>query len=379
MKKMIFFFIIISILLINIKGKEEIEEDRGVFISYIELSREIKGKDIKTAQNNIDKMILNIRDLKLNMIILQVRPSCDAIYKSKIYPYSLYVVEKEGDTTFDILDYFIKKAHEYKIKLIAWINPYRIRTTEDINTITEYSPAYSYLNTDTIYIKNGIYWNPSKEIVTNLIVKGVEEVLNYNVDGILFDDYFYPSSDIDQKDYELYRNTNSNISLEEYHLKVINNMIEKVYKLCKSKNIKFGISPDGNIDNNYKVHYADVKKWMSTNNYIDFIMPQIYYGFYNSTKSYYKTTKEWESLLTNKHIDLYIALAFYKIGKEDRYAREGIREWIDSNNIIMREVFLSRNLNQYKGFVLFRYDNVFKTDVNQNSKIELENLKRIMK
>ena len=108
-------------------------------------------------------------------------------------------------------------------------------------------------------------------------------------------------------------------------------------------------------------------------------MPQIYYGFYNSTKAYTNVIKEWEDLLKN-NIDLYIALAFYKVGVEDKYAKDGRDEWILNDNIIMREVILSRNLKHYKGFSLFRYDNLF--DVNHytnNSLEELNNLKKIIK
>ena len=119
---------------------------------------------------------------------------------------------------------------------------------------------------------------------------------------------------------------------------------------------------------------------MSSDKYVDFIMPQIYYGFYNSTKAYVNVIKEWESLLTNDNIDFLVALAFYKVGIEDKYAKEGIDEWKNNNDIIMREVILSRNLKNYKGFSLFRYDSLFNTDKYTNtSKDELENLKKIIK
>ena len=108
-------------------------------------------------------------------------------------------------------------------------------------------------------------------------------------------------------------------------------------------------------------------------------MPQIYYGFYNSTKDYVNVTKEWESINTN-NIDMYIALAFYKVGIEDKYAKDGRDEWINNNDIIMREVILSRNLKNYKGFALFRYDNLYDTSVyTSTSKMEIENLKKIIK
>lgn len=371
----------IGILITNIDQEEtSLEEVKAVFISYIEINEYIKNDNYEISKSNIRKIINNIKNMNLNTIILQVRAASDSIYNSKIYPKSLYLVEEENDSYYDVLDYFIEEAHKYNVKIIAWINPYRVRTTNNIESISKYNPAYKYINTDTLYIENGIYYNPSKKEVTDLIVKGVEEVLEYKIDGLLFDDYFYPSTKIDEKDYQEYINSNDYVSPENYRLDVINNMVKKVYKKCKAKNIPFGISPDGNIDNNYNTHYADIKTWMSKDGYIDFIMPQIYYGFYNSSRSYLNTLNEWESYLANENIDLYVALAFYKIGQYDKYAKTGSNEWLENDNIIMREILLSRNVKKYKGFALFRYDNIFNENVFTNNTVkEIENLKKIIK
>lgn len=383
MRKILVIIILSIVLISNIKldrtSIKKEEETRAIFVSYIELNKYIKGNDYEISKRNIRKIIKNIKSLKCNTIILQVRSASDAIYKSNIYPMSLNIVNTEYDDYYDVLDYFIKESHKSNVKVIVWINPYRIRTTCDKTTITEKNPAYKYLDTDIVYINNGIYYNPSKQETEDLIVKGVEEVLNYDVDGILFDDYFYPDNNIDKKDYEEYIKNNEFIEEKDYRLNIVNKMVKRVYKTCKNKNIKFGISPDGNIDNNYNKNYADVKSWLKSNEYIDFIMPQIYYGFYNSTRDYIKVTKEWENLIENKDIELYIALAFYKVGMEDKYAKSGFNEWIDNDNIIMREILLSRNLKNYKGFSLFRYENIFNEEIYTKTSIkEIENLKKIL-
>lgn len=370
MKKIIIIIILfLLVIILNVlKEKEELDEEtRAIFISYIELHEYITN-DINSSKKNIDKMINNINELKLNTIILQVRDNCNAIYDSKIF---------SNDYDFDVLDYFIKESNKKNIKVIAWINPYRVRTNSNIESIN--NNIYKYINKNTLYINNGIYLNPSKKEVENLIINGVKEVLNYKIDGILFDDYFYPSTDIDVLDYEDYIKENDYLTKEQYQLNIINNMIKKVHDECSKKKVLFGVCPDGNIDNNYNSHRADVRLWMREDGYIDFIMPQIYYGFYNSTKSYVNVIKEWESLLEN-NISFYVALAFYKVGVEDKYAKEGKDEWILNDNIIMREVFLSRNLKNYKGFSLFRYDNVFDDDHYTNNSLgELNNLKKIIK
>ena len=161
------------------------------------------------------------------MIILQVRSFSDAIYNSNIYPWSSSVSNIEGDNPgYDILKYFVKKAHSKNISIHAWINPYRVRMSDDINSISSINPAFKYINTDTLYINDGIFYNPAKDDVIDLIVDGVEELVkNYSVDGVLFDDYFYPSIDVDINDYNNYKKKNKNISLEEFHLENVNKMI----------------------------------------------------------------------------------------------------------------------------------------------------------
>ena len=380
MKKLLFIIIMLLILL-NIgsnKKKNVDKEFRGIYISYIEINKYLKDTNINDSKNNINNMINNVKSLNCNVIVLQVRPSCDAIYYSKIFPISKYL-SSNGSYPYDVLKYFIKVSHNNGIKVYAWINPYRVSTTSDIDSISEFNPAYRFINTDTLYINNGIHFNPSKRDVEDIIVDGVSEVLKYDIDGVLFDDYFYPSNDIDLNDYNEYIKNNNYISLGEYHLNIVNRMIKRVHSICKEKNVSFGVSPDGNIENNYNKNYVDVKRWLSSDKYVDFIMPQLYYGFNNSSKPYIDTINEWKSLIKNKDIDFYIALAFYKVGEIDNYAKEGKYEWIENNNIIMKEIVYSRNIDYYKGFCLYRYDNIFDQDIfKETSKEEIKNVKDVL-
>lgn len=392
MKKEYFLILIIFLLLLvyifikeeNLERKEETLEKRAVFISYIELGNNLRGKSSKDMKETINNMIKNIDNFGFNMIILQIRSFSDAIYKSNIYPSSRSVVNKEGETLpFDILKYFIKESHNKKIELHAWINPYRISNTTDISIISKDNPAYKLLNTNNIKIIDnvGIYYNPASSKVETLILKGIDEVIkNYDVDGIHFDDYFYPkSSDIDKDEYEKAKEVNNNLTLQEFRLNTISSLIKKTYNLIKNydKSILFGISPDGNIDNNYNSNYVDTRLFCTESGYIDYIMPQVYYGFLNSTKPFEETIKSWNNLITNK-IDLIPALAFYKTGNIDKYAKDGVNEWIEYNNIISREVLLSRELSNYNGFALFRYDSIFGSNLTETSFLEKENLKNIL-
>lgn len=337
------------------------EEDRYVFISYIDYSY-LKGKDENILKEEINKMVLNIKENNFNGIILQVRAFSDAIYYSKIFSPSLYIVNNENDKLkLDMLDYFIKLSHENNIKLIAWINPYRIRSNNDISSISGNNIVNKYLNTSSVEIKNGIYFNPAKGEVLDLIIKGVLEIVkNYDVDGILYDDYFYPSKTCDLKDYELYKTQGGTNSLEDFRRDNINKLIRKTYEKIKEVNsdVLFGISPSGNMNNNYNAEYLDIN-YLIENKIVDFIMPQIYYGFDNTNLPFVNTVNSWSNLVKDTNIKFYVALALYKSGLEDKYAKTGINEWINNNDIISKQIIVSRNTYNYEGFSIFRYDYLF--------------------
>ena len=360
--------------------KEE-SELRGVFISYMELNNYIKDKTKEETQKNIDTIIKNIKKNNLNTIILQVRSHDDAIYKSSFFKTSDSILLKDNKA-YDVLDYFINKCESVNIDLFLWINPYRI-TSKD-KEIKNEEFAYNYINTDVIKKVDGIYYyNPASDVTINHVIDGIKELIkNYKFKGILFDDYFYPSDDIDEKEYKEYLKNNKTISLKEYHLSIINNFIKKVHEEVKKldEDILFGISPDGNIENNYNKNYADVKLWCSELDYIDFIMPQLYYGFNNENKPFKRTAEDWSKIVTNKNIKLYFALAFYKVGTIDNYAGSGSNEWLENDDIIKKQIIISRNINNYEGFSLFRYDNLFNKELfTKTTDKELDNLKNTLK
>lgn len=361
---------------------KDTKEKRAIFISYIELSEYLKDKDEKEAKKNIDLMISNIKNLKFNLVILQVRSFSDSIYESKYFPWSRMISSKEGEKYyFDVLDYFLEKTHQNNIELHAWINPYRIRNTNTIDDICKLNPAYKMFNTNDVDISNnGIYYNPASESVQKLILDGIEEILSsYDVDGIFFDDYFYPNLEIDNENYKEYISNHKNISKEEYHLLMVNNLVEKTHVLTKKYNKIFGISPEGNIKNNYSKNQADVYTWGKSNIYVDYLMPQIYYGFFNESAPFYKVLTEWDDIVKKSDVKIIPALAFYKIDKEDIYANNGKLEWIENDDIIMRQVLLSRNISHYDGFAIYRYDSIFREE-NKTEHVnkEINNLKKVI-
>ena len=384
MKRVVFLMIIILLgalyLNYNDSGLDDVSSNddmmKAVFISYIDYSS-LKGKEVMEQKNIINEMVHNVSYFGFDTVILQVRAFSDAIYDSSYYPMSSVVSYDKDGKAFDILSYFISVCDMNNISLYAWVNPYRISNTNDVSKIDKSASYYKWLNTSLIGVfDNGIYLNPASSDVKDLIVSGVVEIAsNYSVKGILFDDYFYPNDMIDLDSYELYK---GNLSLEEYRVFNVNDLLKRCYDSIKevNKDVFFGISPAGNIDDNLSSRYLDIKGILN-DKYLDFIIPQLYYGFLNESKPYTKTLEEWSSINVN-NIDLYVALSIYKSGMVDSYAGKGVNEWINNSDIIKRQVISSKGVKNYKGFAVFRYQYIFEMFDNDNLVKEVSGLREVI-
>lgn len=383
MKRVIFLMIVILLgaLYLNYNDSSVSEDSKddmmkAVFISYIDYAS-LKGREVMEQKNIINEMVNNVSYFGFNTVVLQVRSFGDAIYESSYFPESIYVSYDKDGKAFDILSYFISVCDSKNISLYAWVNPYRISNNNDVSKISKSASYYKWLNTSLIGVyDNGIYFNPAEEDVKNLIVSGVVEIAkNYKVKGILFDDYFYPNDKIDLDSYNAY---DGDLSLSDYRISNVNDLLKRCYSSIKevNKDVDFGISPSGNIENNLNSEYLDIKGILN-DKYLDFIMPQLYYGFFNESKPYMKTLEEWSSLNVN-NIDLYVALSIYKSGMVDSYAGKGINEWINNSDIIKRQVMSSKGVKNYKGFSVFRYQHMFEIFDNDNLVKEVSGLREVI-
>ena len=393
--KKIFFLILIVFFVFSffiIEQKQKVilnndpinEEKRAIFLSYLEFNNYLKDKEEKISKENIINILDNIKNNGFNMLIVHVRPFSDTIYHSNIYPISDTVKVNGKEPNYDVLDFIIKESQKRNIEVHAWINPYRISNETDLSKLSNGKTISELIkNKDAKIIENkGIFYNPASTVVKQLIISGIDElVTNYKIDGIHFDDYFYPDYDIDLINYQNYIESGGTLSIEDYRYNIILDLIGDTYKTIKTinSNVKFGISPEGNIENDYKKHFLNVSKILSEEGYVDYIMPQIYFGFLNESKPFIETLNEWNDLIKINNIKLIPALAFYKVGQYDKYAKSGENEWIEYNNIINRQVLESRKVNNYGGFALFRYDFVFnKEKANMNTENELNELISIL-
>ena len=357
-------------------------EFRGTWVSFLEFQSILCKKSEKEFERNIDKMFDNIKHFNLTDVIVCVHPFSDALYESKIFPSSHLLTGTQGDEmSFDPLKIMINKAHERGLKIHAWFNPYRIMNPNSKLVLAKHHVAKKWIDENNKFeiIKTsngGIYYNPSSENAKQLIINGVEEVVkNYDVDGVQFDDYFYPDVDksIDEESYVKYVSEGGQLSLNEWRFENVNSLIKNVYSAIKAvkPNVIFGISPDGVIERNYNVHYSDVKKWASEPGYIDYLMPQIYFGFSHAKVPFNSTLECWCKLPKLDGIKLYVGLACYKIGNEDKFAGAGAKEWINNHDIICNQIISCRK-NNCDGFVFYRYDSLFNVEQNVKDAVNSE-------
>lgn len=362
-------------------------EVRGIWLSYIDLTTMLKGKEEREFTENIEDAFENIKSFDFNTVIVQVRPFSDALYKSSYYPWSFICSGTEGqDIGYDPLEIMVKEAHKRGLRIEAWINPYRVRSEASKVEISEENPATKWIRegSDSIINYNGgVYYNPGKEEVRELIVNGVVEIVeNYNIDGIHLDDYFYPGTEnsIDEVTFSNYLLEGGALSLEDWRRENVNILVRKAYEAIKKADpeVLFGISPQGSMVNNYNQQYIDIEEWVQNKGYIDYICPQIYYGFENQNNDFKGAVEEFNNLVSESSVSLYIGLAAYKVGMEDKWAGSGAKEWINNENILKTQVEASRNYSNCSGVFLYRYDSLFNpsSEVADKVRRELDGLRQ---
>lgn len=336
--------------------REISQEMHGIWIPYMSLTLSEQERSENGFHTKIDTIVQQCQKYKINTAVVQVRPFGDAIYPSKIFPYSHILMGTQGVAPdFDPLQYIIQKFHEANIAVHAWVNPFRITTGKTPSTLSDDNPYTQY---PTFTYQDSIYYNPAYPEVRKLIIDGIAEIVqNYDIDGIQLDDYFYPSEelDYDKKSYDEYaKSVNSEfspVSQSEWRKTNINMLIEGIYSKIHSLkyDIIFGIAPQCNFDNNEKIG-ADVTVWCSQNGYIDYICPQLYVSNHHPTFPFNSLADKWNDTVTNSNIRLYFGLGVYKAGSD---ADSGT--WLLSDDNLQKQIEYGRTL-QTDGFMLYSYE-----------------------
>lgn len=357
----------------------DFDERRGVWFSYLELGPVMKNASELEYKVLIGDMYDQVLDDGFNTVYFQVRSFSEAIYPSEVYSWSYLLGDVGVDGPgYDPLKIAIELAHDKGLRFEAWINPYRVRTNIQYNPVEPDDKLMTLMDdpSNVFQIGDLVTLNPAKVEVRQRILDGVEEVvLGYDIDGIQFDDYFYPNSDmdLDDEDYESYLKTSTWISQGDFRRKQVTILLKDTYDLIHSldSTIDFGISPQGSLGNNYDHVFLDVKEVINLE-VVDYVLPQVYYGFNNQHSPYEKVINEWDVLIGHKEIDLLIGLSAYKIGLEDRWAGTGSDEWMNERDLLSHMVISARSLERYKGVSVFRYDSLYKPSLQVKGQVDGE-------
>lgn len=285
---------------------------------------------INRQKQSMTVMLDSLSKNNFNAINLQVRSRCDAFYQSSYEPWSSDLVASRGmDPGWDPLAWVIEECHKRGMECHAWINPYRYETEEGQWTGEN---DYRYTHPDWL-LSNGsvVVLNPGIPEVKQRIVDVIHEIVeNYDVDGVLFDDYFYPGGgtamSLDADLYQAYKAEGGTLSQGDWRRENVNDMIRMVYAMIQETKpwVRFGVSPAGvaasdssvsskygltpcpGNDWQYNQIYSDPLAWISAHN-LDYISPQVYWTRGYSAADYAKITPWWYYAVDKLGRDCYIS------------------------------------------------------------------------
>lgn len=347
------------------------EEFRGVWVATVfslHYPSKVTSNEEKLKADAV-AVLDNAKAMGFNAVIFQVRPSNDALYDSKLFPWSRYLTGTEGVAPangFDPLEFMVEEAHKRDLELHAWINPYRITAKAgEETTMSADNPAKKYPNLTVTHAKDGkMYWNPGEPQAMDYIVDGVAEIVeNYDVDGVQIDDYFYPDNSFeDSATFAKYGEGFSSIG--DWRRNNTRTLVKKLYDVVhrSGKDVVFGVSPIGiwaNKSTNaqgsdtkgseaYTKSYADTKAWVK-DGIIDYISPQIYWNIGYTIADYSKLVDWWNDVVAGTDVKLYIGQAAYRTGNTDSTSPwYGVEE-------IRRQVELNRTKKNVAGYCMYAY------------------------
>lgn len=321
------------------------------------------------------ELLNNLQNVGINTVVVQVRPKSDALYKSSINPWSEYLTGTQGkDPGYDPLPFLIQEAHKRGMEFHAWFNPYRVTTsTTDLNTLAVNHPARKNPSW-VVQHKNGSYdaltYNPGLPEVRQYIVDTIAEVVrNYDVDGVHFDDYFYPNTGFD--DEATYQKYGNGQTKDNWRRENVNTLLRDVKSTVKSikPSVVFGVSPAGIWRNkssdptgsdtrgneSYSSHYADTRAWIKQG-LVDYVVPQIYWTIGYAVADYSKLVDWWVNEVKGTDVDLYIGQAVYRQGENGN---------LDVAGEITNQINLNRQYSEVKGSMHFSAK-----DIVRNSKLQ---------
>lgn len=343
-------------------------EWRAVWVSYLEWA----GMDFSSEEAfraGAAALMDNCLSIGLNTVIVQVRPFGDALYRSSLFPWSHVCTGEQGkDPGFDPLDVLITEAHSRGLSLEAWVNPYRLRSSAKMPAVLAESSLANTHPEWVCAVGEGLYLNPALPEAADYVVQGVAELLqNYAVDGIHFDDYFYPTTDesIDAAQFAASGAEN----LADWRRENVTALVRAVHDTVKAADptLRFGISPQGNPDNDENQQYSDVTGWLASGGgdaVVDYLCPQVYWGqgfaLHNgSTRfAFENIVPAWLAYPRAADVALYFGLGAYRVGVGDGGSNENSLSGWSTGRALADQVAFLREQGA-GGWALYRYGSLF--------------------
>lgn len=315
-------------------------EFRGVWVATVSNINfpSSQGLTVQAQEDELVALLDVMVAHNLNAIVFQVRPEGDAFYPSDIEPWSRFLMGSQGtDPGFDPLAWLIEQAHPRGIEVHAWVNPYRAKVSLASSLapghIALAEPGYAY------EYGNFLWMDPGAEAVQERVIDVVLDVVDrYDVDGIHFDDYFYPYPNgepfPDGDTYDAYQNGGGGLALDDWRRDNVHQLVEVLYEsiVGTRDHVRFGISPFGiyrpgmppgitGLDQ-YAEIFADPLVWMDEG-WVDYLAPQLYWPT-TQTAQAYEPLLEWWSSMTSEGRYIFAGNFLSQIGTSGAWTTEEI-------------------------------------------------------
>lgn len=325
MRKTLFLILLfISVFAICAKAESPKREFRGAWMHTVYQSQYAKQS---TDENKayLRAQLDKLQAAGVNAVVFQVRPSADAFYASELEPWSRFLSGKAGKAPsplWDPLEFMVEEAHARGMELHAWLNPYRVTTSKN-EVLPQGHLARREPGRFVKYADGKTYFDPGQPANREFIARVVGDIIRrYDVDGIHFDDYFYPypvakATFADDASFKKY---GKGLKRDDWRRRNVDLLIEQVHDTIRAVKpwVRFGISPFGIWRNkrtdprgsdtkgleNYDALYADVLLW-AENGWIDYLVPQIYWQMDHASAAYRVLTPWWDKA-TPEGCHLYI-------------------------------------------------------------------------
>jgi len=323
----------------NLKPPAPQREMRGLWIATVKNIDWPSRPGLPVAQQKSELIALldRAKRLRLNAVFLQVRPSCDAFYASKFEPWSEYLTGQMGRAPqpfYDPLAFAVTEAHKRGLELHAWFNPYRARHMAAISAVSKDHISKTRPSLVRTYAKS-LWLDPGEREVQEYSLNVVMDVVQrYDIDGVHFDDYFYPYPEKDAsgrplvfqdwRGFQRYRDAGGKLDRESWRRENVNLFIIRVSQSVHAAKpwVKFGISPFGiwrpghppqikGLDA-YDDLYADARKWLREG-WVDYLAPQLYWGEEKKETSF-SALLQWWAGENIRHRHLWPGLDVSRVG-----------------------------------------------------------------